>query len=316
MHRRYDKNLVPIELLQTLVVISKAGSFTRAGAMLDLSQSAISAQVRRLEQLVGGNIFERAGGGLTLSPRGKTVERYAHRILELNDQLLSLSGAQSSKALVRIGVMTSFAAILMVKIFKACLDAKTGTQVQLQCDASPSLIQAMDEGHLDIAVVLGMDATTGDVIAEWDEQLVWLCAPDLMVSPNAPIPYISWPNSQSDRIAINALELSGKQFFVAFAGNDFNSRYVAAQAGLGYLLMPERAVFEGVKIAQESFLPRLPSLRAGIRVRSGFDKRRHRPLLNAIISIFASLVPLRVVDEMLKSDTLQKPLDGAVAGAV
>ncbi|MBM3530179.1 MAG: LysR family transcriptional regulator [Alphaproteobacteria bacterium] len=297
MHHRYDKNHVPIELLRTLVAISQAGSFTRAGLALGLSQSAISAQIKRLDQLVGGNVFEKSGGGLTLSARGKTVERYAHRILDINDQLLSLSGAQSTKQLVRIGVMSSFAAALTVKIHQSCEAADTDAQIQLQSDASHNLLPALGDGHLDVAVALDIGAHGFSPIAEWDEQLVWACKPDLVVSPNAPIPYISWPNSPTDRIAINALEAASRRYHVAFAGKDYSARFAAAHAGLGYMLMPGSALASGLKIAHESFLPKLPTMRAGICVSGDFDSAGHRRLLNAIVSAVGSVVPLRMADQ-------------------
>src|ERR1700749_1826484 len=107
MHRRYDRNHIPIELLRTLIAIEAEGSFTKAGTVLGLTQSAISAQVRRLEQLVGGDVFVKSGGGLSLTPLGASIVQYARRILQINDQILSLPGAQSTEQLVRVGMSTS-----------------------------------------------------------------------------------------------------------------------------------------------------------------------------------------------------------------
>lgn len=128
MHRRYDKNHVPIELLRTLVVIAEVNSFTRAGDRLGLTQSAISAQVKRLQKLIGGTLFDKASGGHFLNARGVMVNRYAQRILQANDQLLSLSGAQSSSHLVRIGLPATFADVLLLPVFKACSAALSGGQ--------------------------------------------------------------------------------------------------------------------------------------------------------------------------------------------
>ena len=73
MHHRYDKSNIPIELLRTLVAISDSGSFTKAADALGLSQSAVSLQIKRLERLVAGELFRKAGSGHRLTERGEMV---------------------------------------------------------------------------------------------------------------------------------------------------------------------------------------------------------------------------------------------------
>ena len=175
MHRRYEKNHVPIELLRTFVAISVQGTFTKAGSTLGLTQSAISAQIRRLEQLTGGAVFVKSGAGLNLSDRGRMVERYAQRILEINDQLLSLPGAHSTSRLVRIGVPTPFVQSHMMRIFEGCKAAAAGMQIQLRCQTADELMAAIDDGYLDIAMVICARGQTVELAAEWQEPNTWVC---------------------------------------------------------------------------------------------------------------------------------------------
>ena len=79
MHRRYLHINIPTEIVRTIVVISETGSFSKAGEKLGLSQPAISAQVKRLQILVGGNIFEKVTGGVSLTPKGKLVLSQARK---------------------------------------------------------------------------------------------------------------------------------------------------------------------------------------------------------------------------------------------
>ena len=284
MHRRYEKNHVPIEVLRTFVAISHQGTFTKAGTSLGLTQSAISAQIRRLEQLTGGAVFVKSGAGLNLSDRGRMVARYAQRILEINDQLLALPGAHSTSRLVRIGVPTPFVQSHMMRIFDGCNAAFAGMQVQLRCEPADELMKAIDEGYLDIAMVVCTGGETVDLAAEWQEPNVWVRSPHLVVSPNAPIPIISWPDSAVDRVAIDGLERAGRRYVVSFAAADFHARSVAAKAGLGYLAMPERSIFDGVRAARESFIPPLPSFRAGVRVRRNLELDGLDELVRHIVS--------------------------------
>ena len=280
---RFDQDAVPIDLLRSVVAIVETGSFTKAGNALGLTQSAISAQIKRLQQLVGGDVFFRAGGGLTLTERGKTIDRTARRILEMNEQLLLLSGARPAARLVRIGIPVSFAARMLAGIFKASAAASDGAQVQMRCAASDELLKDIDSGYLDVALIATQPPAV-EMTAVWDEPVIWVRSPELLVSPGAPIPYISWPNSLTDRFALGAMEQAGLRHIVSFASADFIARYTAARAGLGFMVLPARAVSDIAMIARERFLPPLPLNRGGICLRDGFDAEAYAPLLRALKS--------------------------------
>lgn len=304
MHRRYDRNHIPIELLRTLVAIEAEGSFTKAGTVLGLTQSAISAQVRRFEQLVGGDVFVKSGGGLSLTPLGASIAQHARRILQINDQILSRPGAQSSERLVRIGISTTLAPVLLLPIHHKCRTSGKTHEVQLHCEDSVALSRAIEGGYLDIAVLFLSQGQTLEVMEEWLEPLVWACSPDLLVSPNERIPYLSWLNNPVDDIAVAALERAGRHYLVSFATPDFNARMIAAEGGLGYTLLPERAVTDRLKIARESFLPKLPPVRIGVVVGPDFDQHAARDLVRAVIEVTRPAEPLRLVVDRTTGATL------------
>jgi DNA-binding transcriptional LysR family regulator len=95
MHRRYQYINVPTEIIRSIVVIAETNSFSKAAERLGLTQPAISAQVKRLQLLVGGEVFERNGTGVAFTPKGKLVLGCARKLLEANDQILSLGGVRS-----------------------------------------------------------------------------------------------------------------------------------------------------------------------------------------------------------------------------
>jgi DNA-binding transcriptional LysR family regulator len=291
MNRNYNLDYLPIELLRAVVAIVDAGSFTKAGALLGLTQSAISAQVKRLQQRVGGDVFAKSGGGLTLTERGRTIDRYARRILDMNAQLILLSGAHSASRLIRFGLPASFARFMLSDALKAC-SALANAQIQLQCAASEELLKQLDNGYLDVALLISAPSSA-EMTVTWEEPIVWVRSPDLNVSPGAPIPYVSWPDSNTDRIALGALERAGLNYVVSFTGADYNARLAAAQAALGYMVLPARAVFGAVQLAREYFLPPIPPTRGGLCLRPGFDSAAAEPLLDALESIARPHVPDR-----------------------
>ena len=104
MHWRYQNINIPTEVVRTVVAISELGSFSKAGARLGLSQPAISAQMKRLQMLVGGDVFERTGAGISLTPKGRLVLTQARKLLEANDQILSIGGGDQDSQTVRLGL--------------------------------------------------------------------------------------------------------------------------------------------------------------------------------------------------------------------
>src|ERR1700678_3061301 len=104
MHRRYQYINIPTEIIRSIVIIAETGSFSKAGEKLGLSQPAISAQVKRLQVLVGGAVFERGAGGVSFTPKGKLVLNQARKLLEANDQILSLGGPINDVQHIRLGI--------------------------------------------------------------------------------------------------------------------------------------------------------------------------------------------------------------------
>ena len=283
MHHRYDKTNIPIELLRALVAIAELGSFTKAGDALKLTQSAISAQIKRLQQLVGSEFFTRPG--LRLTGQGELVLGYAQRILAMNDQILSLSGAQSRGSL-RIGIPVSLADYALPILFGQNANGRGMKHAQFRCDASEEMLKFLMGGRLDVAVLLCPSRTPSNIYSEWPDQMVFVCAPDLLLSPGAPLPLISWPGSVSDRLAIEACERHGVAYTVACVTADCHARSLAVQSGLGFAAMFERAIPPQLKIARDYFLPPLPKLTCGIYLREGLDPGSVEQLqiLNAIFN--------------------------------
>jgi DNA-binding transcriptional LysR family regulator len=282
VHHRYDKMNIPIELLRSLATIAELGSFTRAGNALNLTQSAISAQAKRLQQLVGADLFTKNGPGLGLTTQGEFVLGYAHRILTMNDQIMLLGSARS-KAALRIGFPIPFAEMALPLLTRPVAGLE---HIQLHCDGSEEMLKNLTTGRLDIAVLTHPTRKPVHVYSEWHEQLVFVCAPDFILSPGAPLPLVSWPGSLSDRMITEACEAHGIIYSVAFVTADRQARNLAVQNGLGFIVVLERTVMPKLKIAREHFLPPIPKITQGIYLREGLDPRSVKclPLLDSMFN--------------------------------
>lgn len=279
VHRRHQHTNIPTEIVRTVAVIAETGSFTRAADRLGLTQPAISAQIKRLQGLVGGPVFSRLnGGGLDFTPLGRLVLNHARKLLDANDQILSLGGAAQAGQPVRLGLSTVYAE-LFLDLWKL---AGAPVPLHIVCNSSVELARRLSEGFSDIACLLDDGRHDLDLVTSWSEDFVWARSRDFVLSPGAPIPLVTWPGSLSDMLAIGALERAGLSYRVAFASPDRHARVAAAAAGIGLIGQPLRRLKEPLIVAREYYLPAIAPVRAGIAVRSGFDAAPLRELIAAL----------------------------------
>ena len=143
MHRRHEKRNTPIELLRALVTVVDTGSFTKAADALNLTQSAISAQIARLGDLLGGSMFAK-GPGISPTKRGFLALKYARRMVAINDELLASAGSGSAPGQTVIGLTLWLGQQYLSSVFERCSCKATGAQVAFRCDYSEQLLRDLD----------------------------------------------------------------------------------------------------------------------------------------------------------------------------
>lgn len=269
------KDFVPIDVLETYLTICETGSFTRASELLGLTQPAVSAQIKRLQQIVGGDLLSKSGGAIVQSDKAKHLQKYARRMLQLNDEVLNLSSFGRMFQTFRIGVSASFSEPLLVNTFTACSKvAGPDCSLKFKSAVSDELIKDIENGYIDLALVILSGSSISKTVAEWTEPLVWTRSADLVVRPGSPVPIVSLENSYLHRVALSAIEESGLNAVLKFAGGDFFSCYMAVKSGLGFFALPLRAKAHDLQLAKDRFLPLLPLVRVGVIAREGLDTDR------------------------------------------
>ena len=105
---------IPTDLLRTLVAVVDLRSFTKAAAKLGVTQPAVSAQIKRLQFLLGGDLFDRSVQGISLTPQGDLVVSYARRLLSINDQIVHIrESGPRSELVIRVGTPSDFVASML-----------------------------------------------------------------------------------------------------------------------------------------------------------------------------------------------------------
>jgi DNA-binding transcriptional LysR family regulator len=254
---------IPTDFLRTFITIYELGSFTKAARMFGLTQPAVSAQIRKLELMIGGDLIERKSPGIALTNRGSEVLKFARRMLSINDQILAFSGSHITTPVVRVGVPNVFAIDVLEKLTSNGRIRAANWSLQISCDSSHNLLDRIRGGYLDVACVIGDEPEVEDAPISWPEEFVWVRGAEILFD-RAALSLIGSPiHGLSDKMAIEALSKANRKYEIAFSAHDRLARHAAATAGLGYLAMPRRVVPSALAIEAPGKLPTLRAVATG-----------------------------------------------------
>jgi DNA-binding transcriptional LysR family regulator len=276
---------IPVEILRSFILVCDAGDLPGVAQRLKLTHAGLSAHLRRLRMVAGGPILVQSDGRLVPTELGRRLQIYARRIVAMNDQIVSMTGAHGAHR--RIGIPRVFASAFLQLVHFLGAETNAGQPPVITCDQSDRLAVALQNGFIDIAILVGQNhlSTSTDVI--WNEPLAWACAPHLVPKAGAPIPVISSTNNSIDRIALDTIAKAGLQHRVTFTAADWGAKLSAARVGIGYLIAPRRVIPAVLKCAEDAHVPSPPNLLAAIHVRSEIARHRSvRALVAALAPIF------------------------------
>lgn len=284
MHRRYQSINIPTEIVRTIVAISETGSYTRAGERLNLSQPAITSQVKRLQVLAGGAIFERTPFGVAPTARGEIVIAQARKLLEANDQILSIGGAVKDARAVRIGVSNLYAEQLVDDLAAA---PQLRDHASFCCDRSEELVRLLSENYVDVALMLSPQESRARIVARWNQDFVWVRARGFVLAPGAPLPIVGQIGCAALTHAIEALEAAGLTFRTAFASSSFTACTQAVGASIGIMAVPRQCVPDSLVVANEYYLPKLAPMTVGVCTRLESERLPLAPVIKVFEAYMA-----------------------------
>ncbi len=261
----------PIEFLQTFVAIADTGSFTRAASEVHRTQSAVSMQVKRLEEIVGRPLFVREGRSMALTPEGEVLLGYARRILKLQDDAVASLLQPDIAGAVRLGTPDDYAMRFLPGILAKFAQTFPRVQVSVRCEPSSQLSVAMERGELDLALITGREHPhSGEVLRR--DRVVWVTSERHFAHEQNPLPLaIFGPECFFRDWAFQALDATDLSYRVAYQSHSISGLLAAVSAGLAVTLMVESVVPAGIRILlPEEGFPDLP--RASIVMHRGGGK--------------------------------------------
>ncbi|MEX0369354.1 MAG: LysR family transcriptional regulator [Tateyamaria sp.] len=180
-----------IDALRAAISGVDNGSFARAAVELGRSQSAVSMQLKKLEQQAGQQLFERRGRGLVPTEAGEALLQYARRIIALNDEAARALGAKVAPETVRLGLPQDFYDDIMPATVRAFAERNADAHVSVRAGNNHKIHEDILEGRLDAAIAFFQrgSAAKGDLLCELP--LLWVAHSDFpVVGANQEVPLV------------------------------------------------------------------------------------------------------------------------------
>jgi len=259
-----------VDLLKTFLAIADTGNFTRAAEEVNKTQSAVSMQMKRLEELVGRPLFVRDGRQSRFTADGERLIEYARRIVNLNDEAVAAFTKPELTGTLRFGTPDDYADRFLPEILARFSRTHPLVTVNVDCALSGQLFERARHGELDLALVTACSEIFADEIVR-TEPLVWVTSARHSVHMLDTLPIaISHTGCEWRALTISALERQGRKYRIAYSSPNSNAVNAAVLAGLAVGSVPEICVRPGMRILSEKDgFPTLGSFRLGIVHRPG-----------------------------------------------
>jgi DNA-binding transcriptional LysR family regulator len=278
---------IPTDLLRTLIAVVDQRSFTKAAARLGVTQPAVSAQIKRLQFLLGAELFDRSVQGVSLTQQGETVVTYARRLLSINDQIVQIGGnGPRPELVIRVGTPSDFIASTLPATLAQFRERWPDVRFIVRTDYYEPLARQLHSGEIDLFI--GLSNTPPDEARHSRvQEVVWVHSNATRIDPNRPVPLVSHgEGSVYHQLAVAALKAAGRDWEDVFIGPSFTSLTNALNAGLGVMAITRRRAIEaGVAIWENAPLPKLPVLYSGIFIREGGPRVIYEQLADEIAAV-------------------------------
>lgn len=262
--------LLDTDVLRTFVAIAESGSFTRAAKQVFRTPSALSMQIKRLEEILGHVLFVREARHVRLTPEGEVLLGYGRRLLRLNEEAIQQFLAPSLQGRVSFGTSDDVGSRILPRVLAQFARSYPAVQVDVVVGSSQQNLERLDAGELDMVLI-----TIGNDGQEWrgevvhTEPLVWAGREGGIAANRSPLP-VSLANHGCAwrRMALNALDDAHMSYRVAYTCDNCFGQEAAMLADLAVAPFPVSLVQSPLRKLDREGLPALPEYQIAL-VRSG-----------------------------------------------
>ncbi len=253
-----------LDQLRTFVAIAESGSFTRAADVVCKTQSAVSMQMRRLEERIGKPIFIRDGRMSKLSEDGERLLGYARRMVRLSDETIAAFDETELTGSVRLGTPDDYADRFLPEILARFARSNPRVEVSVFCEPSLTLMEMARTADIDLAIVTACGEMETEVLRQ--EPLLWVTSSAHRIEEEEVLPLaLSKPPCIWRTAGLDSLAAIGRKYRILYTSGNSTAISAAVLAGLAVTVVAESALRPGMRVLSEAEgFPRLPSCEIGI----------------------------------------------------
>jgi len=290
----------PLDLdqLQSFCAIADCGSFTEAARRVNKTQSAVSMQIKRLEERLGHALLTRDGRSVSLTRHGEALYGRARRMLRVNAEILDYFSDEDLSGSIRFGVPDDYAVRLLPVILSSFQRTHPRIAVDVACLASEQLLDGMRGGRFDLIVFTqGTNHNFGELFRT--EKMHWVASHGGQALASDPLPLACGPQCCIWRQeAVDALTRTGRDYRIAYTSSNATAITSAVLSDLAVGFLPESALQPGMRIVSDDYgLPRLKDAQIALMRGSHAYGGIYDALANHIVSSMSNLENRPVVAE-------------------
>ena len=254
------QTLLDLDQLRTFLLIAETGSFTKTADSVFRTQSAISMQIRRLEERIGNPLFSRDGRTLQLTPHGEKLLTYARRLLELNHETITSFRTDKLQANIRVGLPDLYLEHMVEDALHPIFRDYPAVETIIQCEPTDALIDHIRRGALDLALIVQPAGQKRSEVLN-SSRFVWVTSAENSPHEEAVLPLaMNRPNCSWRKILTDALNTLQREYRIALSTTSTRSIAMAVRSGSAITILPENMVGSGMRIlTEEDGFPKLPA---------------------------------------------------------
>jgi DNA-binding transcriptional LysR family regulator len=247
------------DLLRTFLTVARHGNITRGAEALHRTQSAVSIQIKRLEECLAVTLFRREPRGVSLTEAGERLRLAAEPIVNDLDQTVRAFRADPIGGLVRVGIPDEYGSDVLPAILADFSARYPAVEVFVQCGFSMDFPDAVKRGELDLAVfadTCGPDLS-GKLI---QDPVVWVASRQYRCRNEEPVPLALFNRSCWWRdLAIEAMEHAGQPYRIVLSSESVAGIKAAIATGLAVGVLARSTLESSMHSLDEQHgFPRLP----------------------------------------------------------
>jgi len=280
-----------ITTLRSFVAVADSGGVTRAAGFLHLTQSAVSMQLKRLEELLGLELLDRSGRGIALTGAGEQLLTYARRMVALNDEVIGRLTDQAYEGEIALGVPHDIVYPAIPRVLQQFNVAFPRVKVQLLTGNTRDLKDGFGRGEYDMILTTEADRVGGtEVLATMP--LVWIGAPGGSVWRQRPLDLAQGRRCIFRPMVLQALDLGGVEWNMAVDTESDRTIEATVAADLAVMAMLEGTQPPHLEVIDHGgLLPELPQHFINFYGAETGGGEVHQALGQLLRKAFADVVP-------------------------